>query len=281
MARNAERVSAPRLSLPLLLLLALLPPTLPAGAAAAPPLLPPRAPCSVAREPALTAAAFAARYKGRAPVVFARAENASAAAAALRARVSREALLASHGDVRVVLASSNSHSHVKREASLREYVAGVADVPVDAARAADETWYLFGDTERSERWDALTAGYEPPLDAADDEGLVVFGVGGSGSGVAFHTHGAAFGEALVGRKTWFLSPPEQRPAFDGNVAQLRWALDFREGSGGGANRFVQECDLGPGEVIYVPPQWWHATLNTEPYNAFVSVFTREKTTALR
>jgi ribosomal protein L16 Arg81 hydroxylase len=35
---------------------------------------------------------------------------------------------------------------------------------------------------------------------------------------------------------------------------------------------LQECSLRPGEVLYFPEMWPHATLNTDAYNAFVSVF---------
>ncbi|KAJ1424414.1 hypothetical protein B484DRAFT_98415 [Ochromonadaceae sp. CCMP2298] len=33
-----------------------------------------------------------------------------------------------------------------------------------------------------------------------------------------------------------------------------------------------ECEIAPGEVLYFPPMWMHATLNTAPYNVFMSVF---------
>lgn len=35
------------------------------------------------------------------------------------------------------------------------------------------------------------------------------------------------------------------------------------------------CVLEPCEVLYIPSQWWHATLNLEDYNVFVSTFVRE------
>ena len=31
-----------------------------------------------------------------------------------------------------------------------------------------------------------------------------------------------------------------------------------------------------GQAIYFPDAWWHATLNTGPYNVFASVFTHER-----
>jgi hypothetical protein len=35
---------------------------------------------------------------------------------------------------------------------------------------------------------------------------------------------------------------------------------------------LQACDIGPGEVLYFPPMWMHATTNLEAYNVFYSLF---------
>ncbi len=35
---------------------------------------------------------------------------------------------------------------------------------------------------------------------------------------------------------------------------------------------LQECELHPGEILYFPDKWMHATLNTDNYNVFASVF---------
>ena len=112
----------------------------------------------------------------------------------------------------------------------------------------------------------------------------MLGIGGRGSGVAFHTHGAAFGETILGAKQWYLSSPEMKPKFNGTVTQLRWALDRaaaiaasgEAAAAGDENGAVLECEVGEGEAIYVPPRWYHATLNWAPYNAFISTFTLEK-----
>ncbi len=47
------------------------------------------------------------------------------------------------------------------------------------------------------------------------------------------------------------------------------------GGGGGGGTGLLVCTAGPGQVLYIPPQWWHATLNMDEYNVFVSVFTQE------
>lgn len=38
------------------------------------------------------------------------------------------------------------------------------------------------------------------------------------------------------------------------------------------------CTASPGHVIYIPPQWWHATLNLDDWTSFISTFTMEKWT---
>ena len=37
------------------------------------------------------------------------------------------------------------------------------------------------------------------------------------------------------------------------------------------------CMLLPGHVLYLPPHWWHATLNVAQYNFFTSYFIQEET----
>jgi hypothetical protein len=38
-----------------------------------------------------------------------------------------------------------------------------------------------------------------------------------------------------------------------------------------------ECTLLPGDLLYFPNNWYHATINLDPYTAFVSSFTTEHT----
>ena len=35
---------------------------------------------------------------------------------------------------------------------------------------------------------------------------------------------------------------------------------------------IQECTIVPGEILYFPPMWMHATLNLDVYNVFMSLF---------
>ena len=35
------------------------------------------------------------------------------------------------------------------------------------------------------------------------------------------------------------------------------------------------ASVNPGDLIYFPDRYWHATINLDPYTAFVSTFTQE------
>lgn len=35
---------------------------------------------------------------------------------------------------------------------------------------------------------------------------------------------------------------------------------------------LYECIIYPGDVLYFPAMWMHATLNLDPYNVFISLF---------
>jgi hypothetical protein len=228
-------------------------------------------PCTIPRHAggaALSLAAFRAAYKGARPVIFTPAAPSAAAAAAL----SRGALLAAYGHLPVTLASANSNSYAKRASTLRGYLREHM-APVPPGAPADQLWYLFGDTLASEAWAPLHATFALPLDAARDDPVVAWGVGGLHSGVPFHRHGAVYAESVLGAKRWWLAPPGAAPAFDGNATQLSYAL-ARQGRE--EDEGVLACTVAQGEAIYIPAQWWHATLNLNEYTAFTSAFVREQ-----
>lgn len=176
------------------------------------------------------------------------------------------ALLRDWGGTPVVLASANTHSYEKRHATLAEYVATL-DVPVAADAPGSDTWYLFGDLD-PETWRPLTERYRPPPYVPPGASVALaFGLGAPGSGVPFHVHGPGFAEALVGTRRWFLTPPDRKPAFDPERSTLAWlgSTDLAGVPG------LIDCVVRPGEAVFFPPHWWHATLNLEPA-VFMSAF---------
>ncbi|VDL80154.1 unnamed protein product [Nippostrongylus brasiliensis] len=91
----------------------------------------------------------------------------------------------------------------------------------------------------------------------------------SGTGVPFHFHGPGFAEVIYGSKRWFLYPYEDRPDFEPDRTTLDWYL--HEYPALPREKRPLECLMKPGEVIYFPDKWWHATLNTET-SVFISTF---------
>eukprot|EP00606_Chrysophyceae_sp_TOSAG23-5_P000522 GSChrysophyteH2.ASY1.ANO1.437.1 assembled CDS len=203
--------------------------------------------------------------------------------AKLRAAAERDAFLREHGDKRVQLTSSNAHSHGKRVVTLREYMQTMnVDLYMNAADAgasANETWYLFGNNEHLSPFKELSELYELPKCGQDctrvsQKATVVSGLGGKGSGVSFHFHGPGLSETLYGRKRWFLYAPEYEPDMISDI-------ESGSGSDGGISGFdamphvplpFYDCTIEPGEALYFPSQWMHATLNLDEYTYFVSVF---------
>ena len=158
-------------------------------------------------------------------------------------------------------------------------------------KTADSTLYHFGDNNLEE-WQGLFQHYvTPPLLEAVNRGSLSFGLGGAGSGVPFHTHGAVFAEVLHGRKVctftftffgkrasltfslslqrWFLYPGEQVPTYNPNETSLRWLLFSYPALS--EEQLPVECTLQVGEVLYLPGGWHHATLNIGE-SVFMSTF---------
>ncbi|NXH87931.1 JMJD8 protein, partial [Edolisoma coerulescens] len=150
----------------------------------------------------------------------------------------------------------------------REYVEHLLK-PQDPARLGSDTLYFFGDNNFTE-WGPLFQHYvPPPFRIPGTNPAYSFGIAGSGSGVPFHWHGPGFSEVIFGRKRWFLYPPDKTPHFHPNETTLAW-LQHTYPTLPPAQRPL-ECTLRPGEVLYFPDRWWHATLNLDT-SVFISTF---------
>lgn len=94
-----------------------------------------------------------------------------------------------------------------------------------------------------------------------------FALGGAGAGVHFHFHEDAWNLQIFGRKKWLLAPHEHTPPLT-SVA----GLELAEPIAGWVRTVLPAlprnsrpltCVVHPGELLYVPEQWHHATLNLE------------------
>ena len=207
-------------------------------------------------------------------------------------RTSRSGLATTfESGINVTLSSSNSFSAHRRTVSLERYLeeaegrrGGEQEAPPGETlptQLSNETWYLFGETYGPE-WAKLLLDYEmPPCQTCPDRSLaaLAFGIGNMGSGVQWHTHGPGFSEALHGRKHWVMYPPEKRPTYDSDYASRHWMenhyMDLVEEGAEREDELPWECTLNPGDMVYFPDGWHHATINLDVYTAFVSTFTTE------
>jgi len=178
----------------------------------------------------------------------------------------RENFLREMSDVEVNLNSVNSKEYGRpsglKKMTVRDFVETMMD-PLTPQTGADGTFYFFG-LNQVEQWDDFFQHYQPPLHKLHprQEASKSFGVGGRYSGVPFHAHSPTFSEVLHGRKRWFLTPYQVVPEFSHNKTTLQWFLeDYPRIS---RRLTFYECTVGPGEILYFPNLWWHATINLEP-----------------
>jgi len=190
---------------------------------------------------------------------------------AFRNITQRETLLDFFGpDFEITLTSSNSLSEKRRHTRLQTYLDELQEHPETSVdQLANETWYLFGETY-SKDWQRLHANYELPICATCQSHPVAlaFGIGNAGSGVQWHIHGPGFSEAIHGRKHWILAPPEDEPMHHKDQSSRQW-MEVNDSPS------LMQCTLQPGDMIYFPDKWWHATINLDPYTVFMSSFTTE------
>ncbi|KAF2369217.1 JmjC domain [Trinorchestia longiramus] len=207
---------------------------------------------------------FLDRYAFRAPVVIIGASDNEE----FKRLTSKPSLLSALGSSKVRLSSANTYSYDKRDVAFSSYCSHYIQ-PQRLDALANETFYLFGDHSHPD-WLSLMEHYNiPPYYLPNHSTMLSFGVAGPGSGVPFHFHGPGFAETMWGRKRWFLAPPESVPVFNPNRTTLQWLLEDYPHSP--PLKGMLECTLNPGELVYFPDRWWHATLNIDVC-VFMSTF---------
>ena len=84
-------------------------------------------------------------------------------------------------------------------------------------------------------------------------------------------------QVVLGKKQWFLFPPDYEiPGSHPNISVNTWAKEqlptLKQREEDSLRDIFFHCEIGPGEVLYFPDRWLHATLNRDSYNFFVSLF---------
>eukprot|EP00940_MAST-03C_sp_MAST-3C-sp2_P003484 g3484.t1 len=234
------------------------------------------APCTIPRVSRLDMDTFAREYEDKMPVIIIEGLDRNTR---IRDVLDKRNMLDRYGDETITTGTANSFTgrQTKRMA-LADYMNYMAN-PQPLNRTGNTTWYLFGDNAEP-FWTDIVALYRFPTVAIAQRVVEpgrpmtpVVGLGGINSGVPFHVHGEGWSEVIHGAKRWFLFPRNgKRPVFDPNKSQYQWLWDEYHKLGDEERLSLHECTIKPGEVLYFPSQWYHATLNIEPYTAFVSLF---------
>uniref|UniRef100_A0A183CN83 JmjC domain-containing protein n=1 Tax=Globodera pallida TaxID=36090 RepID=A0A183CN83_GLOPA len=222
-------------------------------------------PCTIERVggDGLTEKDFLRRYANSKPVIIEGVRNGW-----LRKRCRREAMLAEWHAVPVVLTSANTYSYKKVETTFGDYVQRLLRAQ-NLSTLGNETLYLFGDIDQT-LWKPLLDDYIRPRWTIPGYGQALsFGVAAVGTGVPFHFHGPGFGEVIFGAKRWFLYPEHRRPRWDPDKSTLQWYSQVLPTVS--VKERPLDCLLKPGELIYFPDKWWHATLNAKT-SVFISTF---------
>jgi hypothetical protein len=99
-----------------------------------------------------------------------------------------------------------------------------------------------------------------------------FAIGPALTGAHMHSHGAAWNAIFSGKKRWAISPmefqDEHGKSWDDEPA-YHWFRDelpklLRSGANSGTTCKVLEFEQRPGELVFIPDQYYHAVLNLEP-----------------
>nr|XP_045599899.1 jmjC domain-containing protein 8-like isoform X2 [Procambarus clarkii] len=220
-------------------------------------------PCNiVVHDESLTQEEFLTRYAYSEPVVIKKSSHNQV----FRSRTRHSVLLNNYGHLTVRLSSANSYSYAKRDISFRDYCNHHLHPQLLSTL---ETFYFFGDNNHEEWQDLLDLYEPPPYTLPHHFPALSFGLAGMGTGVPFHFHGPGFAETMWGRKRWFMYPPDVDPKFHPNRTTLQWLMEEYPKVKDDPNLY--ECTLLPGEIIYFPDKWWHATLNIDS-SVFISTF---------
>ena len=175
---------------------------------------------------------------------------------------SKAALLEKYGNADVKVGVSK---HIPRAsgdgydlATLRSFVAQMSG----PSEVADDPTYVFDQNDFFTQHPALRAELKlPPFFKAEGVTLY-FALGGSRSGVQFHKHAAGWNTQIHGRKRWLLYHPDTMPPFHYPTHGMSVETWLRKVFPAlPAERRPLSCTVQPGELIYVPETWYHATMN--------------------
>lgn len=104
------------------------------------------------------------------------------------------------------------------------------------------------------------------------ERQVQLAIGGKRTGAPPHYHKAAVNTLFYGRKKWFFMPPTSTVYTSQSAQEWLSSRHEHRAKREEDGKTILECVQQPGDLIFVPDFWGHATLNLEPSVAVASEF---------
>eukprot|EP00949_MAST-11_sp_MAST-11-sp1_P002779 g2779.t1 len=216
----------------------------------------------------LTKSDFQATHRSRSPVVIVGALTKEWALS----KWNREALHQAFGDDDVFIedpALTTDGGVAIATLSLRDYVSRMNSFyspSLDADRQLQTNRsliipYSFTHFTPSE-WPAMVKEFSTPsmFDFMDDAAHThQFTVGPLGSGLFWHKHEEAWSGVISGRKMWFLQ--ESSPLGTTKEHCCTTSIWHSKFSAENHTEIPMQCTLGPGDAMYVPGGFFHATIN--------------------
>eukprot|EP00978_Attheya_sp_CCMP212_P028311 scaffold97435_cov93-Attheya_sp.AAC.1 len=105
--------------------------------------------------------------------------------------------------------------------------------------------------------DDLTSSLPTLLVPKNDNKKYTLCLGSEGFGIGFHRHGAALFSLVVGQKKWYMGPPDLLDHDENGETKGDTHPAFY------TTKSTHKCLQQPGEVLYVPDQWYHEIFNLE------------------
>eukprot|EP01065_Artemidia_motanka_P025910 TRINITY_DN30849_c0_g1_i1.p1 TRINITY_DN30849_c0_g1~~TRINITY_DN30849_c0_g1_i1.p1 ORF type:complete len:630 (+),score=140.60 TRINITY_DN30849_c0_g1_i1:114-1892(+) len=180
-------------------------------------------------------------------------------------RWARDSLVELFGDVKVDvggIAFADAYGGRGRTIPLKELVRNS-----EAAAAGKGGFEFAFDSHFAEKTEnQIDSDYEKPFFAHNFETVLTeFSFGPPLSGANTHFHGAVFSGVVHGRKRWGLIPPAY--SYFNTVPGKQW-FD----SAASKKPFVKHCVQRAGDVLFLPRNWGHTTLNIQTTVAIVTEF---------
>lgn len=192
-----------------------------------------------------------------------------------RAAFTRDELLSTHGTSTVQVGTSTSIvgsklGHGDERWSLADALAAMRDKGKHArrastARTAGNPIYVFDRNNllphASRLMDAVESLLGGVLRVDVPRTALYLAVGESHSGTQWHKHGEGWNLQIFGHKHWLLLPPEKIPVDAGIPFPPQGELSVLTTVRRMHSADLIQCTVGPGEVLFIPEGYHHATLN--------------------